>query len=53
MDVLDDLITTFEDDFNKYRKRVPAARLTDVNPRRCKAPSIALVFLCTIRRVDL
>jgi len=30
MDVLDDLITTFEDDFNKYRARVPASRLTEV-----------------------
>jgi len=30
MDVLDDLITTFEDDFSKYRARVPASRLADV-----------------------
>ena len=30
MNVLDDLITTFEDDFNKYRKRIPAARLAEV-----------------------
>lgn len=30
MDVLDNLITTFEDDFNKYRARVPASRLAEV-----------------------
>ena len=30
MNVLDDLITTFEDDFNKYRERVPVERLSEV-----------------------
>ena len=30
MNVLDGVVTTFEDDFNKYRARVPVARLSEV-----------------------
>ena len=29
-EALDDLISTFEDDFAKYRKKIPAAKLSDV-----------------------